>query len=110
MTGAAPLWQTRTMPARMPRTTRNPITPALIRRIAGLTDENATTQAGVVLAEALGDKLAQKTLKAIETVSVYAGETPYDLVSIRLRILRTLWRRAQDVAPPATVNALRGAF
>ncbi len=89
---------------------RNPVTPAVARKIAALTARNRHTEAVLELAKALGDRRAKGALEAIRTVSEYAGETPYDLMSIRLRIQKDLLLKAHAVAPPSAVDALYRAF
>lgn len=95
---------------RNPASARGPVTPALTRKIAGLTARNHHTEAVLELAKALGDRRAKDALEAIRTVSEYASETPYDLMSIRLRIQKDLLRRAHALASPSAVEALYRAF
>lgn len=98
--------------ARKPNATpaNDPITPPLLRKIKGLVSRNAHTEAVVVLAKALGDKRDVKVLEAIQTVSEYAGETPYALISIRLGILRALIDRARRVSTPEAAETLYRLF
>lgn len=87
-----------------------PITSSLIRKIKRLTNDNHATEAVLTLAKALGKRVEIKVLESIKTISDYENSTPYDLIMLRLKMLRSLLADAEHLTTPEQANWLYRAF
>ena len=106
-----PTRRTAKKPAR--RRTRNPsgaITPALIAKIARLTDQNDHTGSILALAEALKQRENVKALEAVEVLHKRFGYMPAGLRAVRDELSASVMAGAKRDTDAATYQRLYRAF
>jgi hypothetical protein len=101
------------MPTKKPVRRRNHssnITPALIARIAEMTDRNDHTGSVIELSRALRNERTTKALRAIDALHEFYGHMPSDLRMMRDGIHEGLLKVAKRETDAETYRRLHGAF